>query len=123
MSMQIRGMPWWLLVGMFGFGAAVGVVVTVLVGRKRVQPRQGEWFEPCYRMFAALLALAVIPLLAGLLAVALAFAAHRAGWDKPLPYLAGFGLVFLLLAAGWILWTICKPSPSHIPHDRSAGPD
>ncbi|HZO87073.1 MAG TPA: hypothetical protein VFB38_01950 [Chthonomonadaceae bacterium] len=62
------------------------------------------------RGLVAVASVVVIPLLAGLVAVILTFVAHRAGWEKPLPYLAGLGYGFLLLVASWILWTAYKPS-------------
>lgn len=108
--MQSEGIAWWLLVGMFGWGAAIGFLISLLVGKRLVKEKPGDWFEPCFRMFFALAGMVVLPLLAGLVAVALAFVAHHAGWDKLLPYLAGIGLVFLLLLASWILWTAYKPS-------------
>lgn len=109
--MQIAGIAWWLLVGMFGWGAGIGLLISLWVGRRMTTPRQGEavWWEPLLRVLAALIGAVVIPLLTGIGAVLMTFVAHRVGWTKPLPYLAGLGFVFLLLLAGWILLTAYKP--------------
>ncbi len=108
--MQIGGIAWWLLIGMFGWGAAVGFLSTVLAAKRLVKSTPGEWFEPLFRIFFALVALVVIPLLAGLVAIALTFVAHRLGWDALLPYPAGAGYGFLALAAIWFLRLARKPS-------------
>lgn len=99
----------WLFIGTFGCGAAVGSVVATAIGKRLAEPHPGEWFEPLFRMFVAVVGMFLLPLLTGLVAVSLGFAARRAGRDWALPYLAVLGNGFLLLAAGWIVWTITRP--------------
>jgi len=109
--MQIVGITWWLLVGMFGWGAGIGFLISLWVGRRVTASRQGEavWWEPLIRGVAALVGVVVLPLLTGVVVVVITFVAYRVGWTKPLPYLAGIGFVFLFLLAGWILWIAYKP--------------
>jgi len=107
--MKIGRIAWWLLPGMFGWGAGVGFLISLLVGRKLVQSMSDGLWGDLYGPFFAIAGMVVITPMAGLVSVALTFVAHRAGWDKPLPYLAAIGFVFLLLLAGWVLWTLCKP--------------
>jgi hypothetical protein len=110
--MHVGGIAWWLLVGMFGWGACVGLLLSVWAGRRITSVRQGEavWWEPLFRGFLALAGVVVIPLSAGIVAVVLTLVAHRAGLDKPLSYLAGIGYVFLLVAASWAFRTVNKPA-------------
>ena len=66
-AIQVRGITWWLLVGMFGWGAFLGFLISVWVGTRLTTFRQGEavWWEPLWRGLLALAGVVVIPLLAG----------------------------------------------------------
>ena len=108
--MQIGGIAWWLLPGMFGFGAAMGLCLSILTTRWLIKPARGDWGAEFFYILFGLIGTAVVMPVGGLVAVALTFAVHHLGWDAPLPYLAGTGLVFLTLLAGWVLWTKFKPS-------------
>jgi hypothetical protein len=100
--MQIGGIAWWLLVGMFGLGAAVGLCVSLLVAA-RFNSSSQDWGQGVLWLVLTAVGIVVAMPLAGIVAVVLTFAMHRAGWERPLPYLAGSGLVFLTLVARWIV--------------------
>ena len=110
--MQIGGIAWWVLVGTFGFGAGVGAIITLVLARRLFKSDPSDWWGPLIQIFFGAIGMIVIPPIAGIAAIALTFGAHHYGWDGPLPYLAGIGLVFLTCVICWILWLQWKPSPS-----------
>ena len=115
--MQLFGIAWWALVGMFGFGAAVGLLASIYVVKARLRPLVNDAEQLLLVLFGMIVTAAVTPV-AGFVAVLLTFVAHRIGWDGPLPYLAGAGLLFLALAAGWMVRTAFRPTASAARSDR-----
>ena len=101
--MQIGGIAWWLLLGMFGLGAAVGLGVSLMVAG-RFNSSSADWGQGVVWLVLTAVGIVVAMPLTGIVAVALTFVMHREGWVQPLPYLAGSGLVFLTLVAAWIVW-------------------
>ena len=101
--MQIGGIAWWLLLGMFGLGAGVGLGVILMVAG-RFNSSSADWGQGVMWLVLTAVGIAVAMPLTGLVAVGLTFVMHREGWVQPLPYLAGSGLVFQTFAAGWIVW-------------------
>ena len=100
--MQIWGVAWWQLLGMFGFGAAFGLCVSLAFSRWLIKPVRGDWPREIFRvLFTGVGIIAAMPLF-GMAAVLLTFAAPHAGGGRLLVYPAGAGLVFLVLLAGWV---------------------
>jgi hypothetical protein len=105
--MQIGGIAVWQIVGIFGFGTAAGLAVGLLLAKWLYKPDRSDWWGWLIALLLILFVAAVAPI-AGIISVTLTFAAHHAGRDGLVPYLAGAGFVFLTLVAGVILrdfWT------------------